>query len=43
MHHIYQNSTAQLTKGSSTDAPRDDFDVQLSTLTADLDGVRELT
>ena len=43
VHHMYYNGTAQLIKGSLTDATRDDFEVQLSTLTAELDGVRQLT
>ena len=43
IHHLSQNGTAQLIKVSSTNAPRDDFEVRISTLTADLDGVRHLT
>ena len=43
MYHLSQNGTAQLIEGSSTSAPRDDFEVRLSTLTADLDGVQQLT
>ena len=37
MHNIYQNGTAKLIKVSLTNAPRDDFEVRLSTLTAELD------
>ena len=43
MYHLSQNGTAWLIKGSSTSAPRGDFEVQLSTLTAELDGVQQLT
>ena len=43
IHHMYQNGTAQLIGGISIDAPRDDFEVQLSTLIEELDGVRKLT
>ena len=35
--------TYQLIKGSLTDTPKDDFEVRISTLTAGLDGVRQLT
>ena len=37
-----QHDTAQLIKDSSTIAPRNEFDVQLLTIAADLDGVRHL-
>ena len=43
MHHLSQNGTAQLIKDSSASAPRDYFEVRLSTLKAELDGVRQLT
>ena len=43
MHHMSQNGTAQLIGGSLTDAPMDDLKARLSTLTAELDGVRQLT
>ena len=43
MHNIYQNDAAQFIKGSSNNAPRDGFEARISTLTADLDGVRQLT
>ena len=43
MHHLFHNGTAQLIGVSLTDAPRDDFEVRLSTLTAELDGVQKLT
>ena len=43
MNYLSQNYTSQSIKDSSTIYPRDDFEVQLSTLTADLDGVRQLT
>ena len=43
MHHLYQNGTAQLIKDSSTSSPRDNVEVRLSTLTSELDGVRQLT
>ena len=43
IHHMSQNVTAQLIKGSSTSAPRDDFEVRLSTLTAELDEFRQIT
>ena len=43
MHNLSQNGTAQLIEGSSNSAPRDDFEVQISTLTAELDGVQQLT
>ena len=43
MYHLSQNGTAWLIKGSSTGAPRDDFEVRLSTLTSELDGVQQLT
>ena len=42
MYHISENGTSRLVKGSSTSSPRDDFEVHLSTLTADLDGVWQL-
>ena len=38
-----QHDTAQLIKESSTISPRNEFDVQLLTIAADLDGVRQLT
>ena len=43
MYHLSQNGTARLIKGSSTSAPRDDFEVRISTLTVELYGVRKLT
>ena len=43
IHYLSQNSTAKSIKDSSTIAPRDDFEVQLYTLTPELDGVRQLT
>ena len=43
MYHLSQNGTARLIKGSSTSAPRDDFEVRLYTLTAELDGVKNLS
>ena len=42
MHYLSKNDTAHSIKDSSTISPRDDFEVWLSTLTADLDGVRQL-
>ena len=43
MHHLSQNDTDQFIRSSSTNSPRDVFEVQLSTLKAELDGVRQLT
>ena len=43
MHYMSHNGTAQLIKVSLTNAPRDDFEVRLSTLTSELGGVRQLT
>ena len=43
MHNLYQNGTAQSIKDSLTSAPRDDFEVRISTLKEELDGVRQLT
>ena len=43
IHHLSQNGTANLIRGSSTDAPRDDIEVRLSTLTAEFYGLRHLT
>ena len=43
IHYLSQNVTAQFIKDSSTIAPRDDFEVRLSTLTEKLDVVRRLT
>ena len=43
MHHMSQNSTAQLIRGSSNYAPRGDIEVRLSTFPSDLDGVRQIT
>ena len=43
MHYLSQNGTAKLIRDSSTSAPRDDFEVRLSKLTAELDGLRQLT
>ena len=43
MHHLSQNGTAQLIKDGSTSAPRGDFEVRLSTLTAELYGLRKIT
>ena len=43
MHHLSQNGTAQFIKGSSTSAPRDDFEVRIYTLTEELDVSRQLT
>ena len=43
MHHLYQNGTSHLVKGSSTSAPRDDFEFRIYPLTAELDGVWHLT
>ena len=42
MHNFYQNGTAKLTKGILTSAQTDDFEVRISTLTAELDGLRQL-
>ena len=43
IHYLSQNVTAQFIKDSSTIAPRDDFEVRLSTLTEELDVVSQLT
>ena len=43
MHHLSQNGIAQLIRNSSTDLPRVDFELQFFTLTAELDGVPQLT
>ena len=43
MHHLSQNGTSQLIGISLTDAPRNYFEVRLTTFTAELDGVRKLT
>ena len=43
MDNLSHNGTDQLIKGSSNSAPRDDFKVCLSTITAELDGVQQLT
>ena len=43
MHYLSQHDIDKLIKDSSTIAPRDVFDVQLLTLTPELDGVRQLT
>ena len=43
IHHLYLKIIAQLIKGSSTNARRGDFEVWLSALTAELDGLRQLT
>ena len=42
MHYLSQNDKYQSIKDSSTIALRNEFDVQLSTLVAELDGVRQL-
>ena len=42
MHYLSQNDTSQSIKDSSTIAPNNDFDVQLSTLVVELDGARQL-
>ena len=43
MHYMSQHDTAQSIKDSSKISPRNGFDVQLSTLAAELDGVRKIT
>ena len=43
MHYMSQHDTAQLIKDSSKIAPRNDFYVQILTLSAELDGMRQLT
>ena len=43
MHHLSKNSTAQFIRSSSTNSPRGNFEVQLSTLTNDLDRVQHIT
>ena len=43
MHNLSQHDTARPIKDSSTIAPKNDFDVQILTLAAELDGVRQLT
>ena len=43
MYHFSQNGPAQLIKGSSTSAPRGEFEVRIYTLTTELDGVQQLT
>ena len=43
MHHLSQNSTAQFIRISSTNSPRGNFEVRLSTLTNDLDRVQHIT
>ena len=43
MHHLSQNGIAQLIKVSSTSAPTGDFKSRLSTLTAELYGLWQLT
>ena len=43
MHNLSHNGTAWLNKESQTSAQRDDFEVRVSTLTAELDGVRKIT
>ena len=43
MHHLSQSGTDQLIRGIYTDATRDDFKVQLPTLTAELDGAQKIT
>ena len=42
MHNLYQKGTAQLIKVSSNNAPRDDFEVHLFILRAELDGVHHI-
>ena len=42
MHHLSQNSAAYLIRSNSINFPRGDFELQLSTLTAKLDGLRQL-
>ena len=42
MHYLSQHNTAHLTKDSLAISPRNDFDVQILTLVAELDGVRQL-
>ena len=43
LHHLSQNGTAQLIKGILNHSPRDDFEVQISKLRAELNGVRHIT
>ena len=43
MNYLYQYYTYHSIKDSSTIAPRNDFDVQFSTLAAEFDGMRKLT
>ena len=43
MHYLYQHDTAQSIKDGLMIAPRNDFDVQLSTLAAELDGVWQIS
>ena len=43
MHNMYQNGTVYLIGVSQNDAPRDDLEVRLSTLTEELDAVQKLT
>ena len=43
MHYLSQHDTTQLIKDSSTITPRYYFDVQLSSLAAELNGVRQIT
>ena len=43
MHYLSHHDTAQFIKDSSTIAPRNEFDVHISTLSADSDAVRQLT
>ena len=43
IHYLSQNDTAQSTNASSTISPRDDLEVRILTLTAELDGVRQIT
>ena len=43
MHYLPQNYIAQSIKDSLTISPRNEFGVQISTLAAELDGVRQLT
>ena len=43
IHNLSHNDTAQFTRISLTDSPSDDLEVRLSTFSAKLDGVRDLT
>ena len=43
MHYLFQHDIAQSIKDSSTISPSNDFDVQISTLSAESDGVWHIT